>query len=159
MEGISRTVNRGELCVRHQLLLAETTSSPSAARVLNRRCHRRHTRSHSPPSRHRHPRRCPENHRISHSMPRIHRLPLQLPLRCTMVTSPRHQKRHMEAARESHSRTSDSFLAGAWADFPYRLYAVVQYDFAAERPDELDAKAGEPIIVIAQSNHEWYVRP
>lgn len=38
-----------------------------------------------------------------------------------------------------------------------RLYAVVQYDFAAERPDELDAKAGEPIIVIAQSNHEWYV--
>jgi bud emergence protein 1 len=43
------------------------------------------------------------------------------------------------------------------ADLFGRLYAVVQYDFAAERPDELDAKAGEPIIVIAQSNHEWYV--
>lgn len=37
------------------------------------------------------------------------------------------------------------------------LYAIVQYDFEAERPDELDAKAGEPIIVIAQSNHEWFV--
>lgn len=35
------------------------------------------------------------------------------------------------------------------------LYAIVQYDFDAERPDELQAKAGEPIIVIAQSNHEW----
>jgi hypothetical protein len=37
------------------------------------------------------------------------------------------------------------------------LYAIVQYDFHAERPDELEAKAGEPIVVIAQSNHEWYV--
>lgn len=37
------------------------------------------------------------------------------------------------------------------------LYGVVQYDFQAERPDELDAKAGEAIIVIAQSNHEWFV--
>lgn len=37
------------------------------------------------------------------------------------------------------------------------LYGVVQYDFQAERPDELDAKAGEAIIIIAQSNHEWFV--
>ncbi|BGP24924.1 budemergence protein 1 [Rhodotorula toruloides] len=37
------------------------------------------------------------------------------------------------------------------------LYGVVQYDFVAERQDELDAKKGEPIIVIAQSNHEWFV--
>ncbi|CAK9779374.1 hypothetical protein CC85DRAFT_330828 [Cutaneotrichosporon oleaginosum] len=37
------------------------------------------------------------------------------------------------------------------------LYAIVQYDFHAERPDELQAKAGEPIVVIAQSNHEWFV--
>ncbi|TIA92562.1 hypothetical protein E3P99_00555 [Wallemia hederae] len=36
-------------------------------------------------------------------------------------------------------------------------YAVVQFDFVAERPDELSAKSGEPIIVIAQSNHEWFV--
>lgn len=37
------------------------------------------------------------------------------------------------------------------------VYGVVMYDFAAERPDELDAKAGEAIIVIAQSNPEWFV--
>ncbi|WWC58256.1 uncharacterized protein I303_100794 [Kwoniella dejecticola CBS 10117] len=37
------------------------------------------------------------------------------------------------------------------------VYAIVQYDFHAERPDELDAKKGEPIVVIAQSNHEWFV--
>ncbi|KAL1884832.1 bud emergence protein 1 [Paecilomyces lecythidis] len=37
------------------------------------------------------------------------------------------------------------------------VYGVVQYDFQAERPDELDAKAGEAIIVIAQSNPEWFV--
>lgn len=40
---------------------------------------------------------------------------------------------------------------------PSPLYGVVQYDFIAERADELDARKGEPIIVIAQSNHEWFV--
>ncbi|KAK4640680.1 bud emergence protein 1 [Podospora bellae-mahoneyi] len=37
------------------------------------------------------------------------------------------------------------------------VYGVVMYDFQAERGDELDAKAGEAIIVIAQSNPEWFV--
>ncbi len=37
------------------------------------------------------------------------------------------------------------------------FYAIVQYDFVAERPDELDARAGEPISVVAQSNREWFV--
>lgn len=37
------------------------------------------------------------------------------------------------------------------------VYGVVMYDFAAERADELEAKAGEAIIVIAQSNPEWFV--
>jgi bud emergence protein 1 len=37
------------------------------------------------------------------------------------------------------------------------VYGIVQYDFNAERPDELEAKAGEAIIVIAQSNPEWFV--
>ena len=37
------------------------------------------------------------------------------------------------------------------------VYGIVQYDFNAERPDELEAKQGEPIIVIAQSNPEWFV--
>jgi bud emergence protein 1 len=37
------------------------------------------------------------------------------------------------------------------------VYGIVQFDFAAERADELDAKAGEAIIVIAQSTSEWFV--
>ncbi|KAI9033652.1 hypothetical protein CLU79DRAFT_830026 [Phycomyces nitens] len=40
---------------------------------------------------------------------------------------------------------------------PSHLYGVVLYDFQAERGDELNAKEGEPIIVIAQSNLEWFV--
>ncbi|KAJ6258484.1 hypothetical protein Dda_6526 [Drechslerella dactyloides] len=37
------------------------------------------------------------------------------------------------------------------------LYGIVVYDFHAERPDELQAAAGEAIIVIAQSNAEWFL--
>lgn len=37
------------------------------------------------------------------------------------------------------------------------LYGIVIYDFNAERPDELMATAGEAIIVIAQSNSEWFL--
>ena len=37
------------------------------------------------------------------------------------------------------------------------FYAVVLHDFVAERPDELDAKAGDSISVVAQSNREWFV--
>ena len=37
------------------------------------------------------------------------------------------------------------------------VYGIVMCDFKAERPDELEAKEGEAIIVIAQSNPEWFV--
>ncbi|KAK9468740.1 SAC3/GANP/Nin1/mts3/eIF-3 p25 family-domain-containing protein [Lipomyces arxii] len=37
------------------------------------------------------------------------------------------------------------------------LYGIVQYNFVAERPDELDAYEGDTVIVVAQSNHEWFV--
>ncbi|GJJ07579.1 hypothetical protein Clacol_001782 [Clathrus columnatus] len=37
------------------------------------------------------------------------------------------------------------------------FYATVLHDFIAERPDELGAKAGDPITVVAQSNEEWFV--
>lgn len=37
------------------------------------------------------------------------------------------------------------------------FYAVVLHDFDAERPDELDAKRGDAITVVAQSNREWFV--
>ncbi|CAL1702163.1 unnamed protein product [Somion occarium] len=36
-------------------------------------------------------------------------------------------------------------------------YAIVLHDFIAERADELDAKAGDTISVVAQSNREWFV--
>ncbi|MCJ1313545.1 bud emergence protein 1 [Agyrium rufum] len=37
------------------------------------------------------------------------------------------------------------------------VYGVMKYKFTAERPDELEAAEGEDIILIAQSNPEWYV--
>ncbi|KAK9450205.1 SAC3/GANP/Nin1/mts3/eIF-3 p25 family-domain-containing protein [Limtongia smithiae] len=37
------------------------------------------------------------------------------------------------------------------------LYGVVQYPFDAERPDELQASGGDAVIIVAQSNHEWFV--
>ncbi|KAI9891267.1 MAG: bud emergence protein 1 [Vezdaea aestivalis] len=37
------------------------------------------------------------------------------------------------------------------------VYGVVLYDFAAERADELEAKADEAILVIAQSDPDWFV--
>lgn len=37
------------------------------------------------------------------------------------------------------------------------FYAVVLHDFVAERADELDAKCGDSITVVAQSNREWFV--
>ena len=36
-------------------------------------------------------------------------------------------------------------------------YAIVLHDFTAERADELDAKSGDPVTVVAQSNSEWFV--
>ncbi|EJD01301.1 uncharacterized protein FOMMEDRAFT_89426 [Fomitiporia mediterranea MF3/22] len=40
---------------------------------------------------------------------------------------------------------------------PPVFHAIVQHDFLAERADELDAKAGDHISVVAQSNFEWFV--
>ncbi|TFK73034.1 hypothetical protein BDN72DRAFT_835358, partial [Pluteus cervinus] len=37
------------------------------------------------------------------------------------------------------------------------FYAIVLHDFVAERQDELDAKRGDAITVVAQSNREWFV--
>jgi tetratricopeptide (TPR) repeat protein len=37
------------------------------------------------------------------------------------------------------------------------VYGIVQRDFNAQHPDELEAKAGEKITIIAQSNPEWFV--
>nr|QHW03304.1 polarity protein Bem1 [Flammulina velutipes] len=40
---------------------------------------------------------------------------------------------------------------------PKTFYAIVLHDFEAERADELDAKRGDAITVVAQSNREWFV--
>jgi len=37
------------------------------------------------------------------------------------------------------------------------FYGIVLYDFAPERPEELDMKAGEAIIVLSQPHPEWFV--
>ncbi|KAJ8522987.1 hypothetical protein ONZ45_g490 [Pleurotus djamor] len=37
------------------------------------------------------------------------------------------------------------------------FYAIVLHDFEAERADELAAKSGDAISVVAQSNREWFV--
>ncbi|UKZ79988.1 hypothetical protein TrVFT333_007752 [Trichoderma virens FT-333] len=55
------------------------------------------------------------------------------------------------ASAPASQRMSKSAKQGAM------VYGVVMYDFNAERSDELEAKAGEAIIVIAQSNPEWFV--
>ncbi|KAG2043182.1 hypothetical protein BDR03DRAFT_990143 [Suillus americanus] len=36
-------------------------------------------------------------------------------------------------------------------------FAIVLHDFIAERTDELDAKSGDCVTVVAQSNREWFV--
>ena len=86
-----------------------------------------------------------------------------------------HDSGYAEGANTPRSvgNTRTSTLNGGAADIPpmpmpgHRVsksigkaggvYGIVSYDFAAERPDELEAKEGEAIIVIAQSNPEWFV--
>ncbi|KAJ5778291.1 hypothetical protein N7520_001537 [Penicillium odoratum] len=78
-----------------------------------------------------------------------------------------HKKEHHDSGFADRSPASDSspintsqpiFRMSAIAKGQGAMvYGIVQYDFQAERPDELDARAGEAIIVIAQSNPEWFV--
>ncbi|KAG5978543.1 hypothetical protein E4U55_006075 [Claviceps digitariae] len=43
------------------------------------------------------------------------------------------------------------------ADIDSKIFAIVMYDFEAQRADELGATKGEQIIIIAQSTAEWFV--
>ncbi|GAO14496.1 hypothetical protein UVI_02032080 [Ustilaginoidea virens] len=43
------------------------------------------------------------------------------------------------------------------ADIDNKIFAIVMYDFEAQRADELGATKGEQIIIIAQSTAEWFV--
>lgn len=40
---------------------------------------------------------------------------------------------------------------------PQPLYGVVRYDFVPEKSDELQARKGEAIVLIAHSHHDWFV--
>ncbi|KAK9470339.1 uncharacterized protein V1510DRAFT_408495 [Dipodascopsis tothii] len=54
-------------------------------------------------------------------------------------------------------RESSSNFAGRVSPASQPLYGVVLYNFTAERPDELEAQEGDAVIIIAQSNPEWFV--
>ncbi|KAF3387426.1 Protein scd2/ral3 [Penicillium rolfsii] len=78
-----------------------------------------------------------------------------------------HKKDHHDSGFSDRSPTSDAStnttrqgafrMSALGKGQGAMVYGIVQYDFQAERPDELDARAGEAIIVIAQSNPEWFV--
>ena len=75
----------------------------------------------------------------------------QEPLRGIGSPNPSNTAGIMQNMMSQQMRMSQSGKTGAM------VYGIVMYDFKAERPDELDAKEGEAIIVIAQSNPEWFV--
>lgn len=56
-----------------------------------------------------------------------------------------------------HSTSTGSTPTSRSSQGRSQLYGVVLYDFVAERQDELQASAGESIIIIAQSTDEWFV--
>ncbi|KAL8692580.1 MAG: hypothetical protein Q9218_002428 [Villophora microphyllina] len=78
-------------------------------------------------------------------------------------TIPLHDSGYSEKTAHSRQETNNveprghSRMSSMGNGSKAMVYGIVQYDFHAERPDELDAKAGEAIIVIAQSNPEWFV--
>lgn len=67
--------------------------------------------------------------------------------------SPDHDSGYGDGSTMAASQRSSKTASKSGA----MVYGVVMYDFQAERADELEAKAGEAIIVIAQSNPEWFV--
>lgn len=77
---------------------------------------------------------------------------------------PPHDSGYLEKAAHARKESNSAAGVGGHNRMPSMgkgsgamVYGIVQYDFSAERPDELDAKQGEAIIVIAQSNPEWFV--
>lgn len=81
-------------------------------------------------------------------------------------TEPHHYHPQKQQQHQSHIQHSQSHSNGPTSPTSQKspslpkcqpLYGIVLYDFGAERADELDCKAGDAILVIAQSNEEWYV--
>ncbi|KAF1729704.1 Protein scd2/ral3 [Beauveria bassiana] len=73
----------------------------------------------------------------------------------TANKTPDHDSGYSDASPTSAAPTQRLSKSGSRGGA--MVYGIVMYDFVAERADELNAKAGEAIIVIAQSNPEWFV--
>ncbi|KAI1002298.1 Protein scd2/ral3 [Podosphaera aphanis] len=73
------------------------------------------------------------------------------------VRLPDHDSGYSDSSRPATLTPPDTARSSKTMGKGAMVYGVVMYDFVSERPDELDAKAGEAIIVIAQSNPEWFV--
>ncbi|KAK9458387.1 hypothetical protein V1511DRAFT_454664, partial [Dipodascopsis uninucleata] len=74
----------------------------------------------------------------------------------------RSNKNSISKSNSQMSATSDMSSTSSISSSQTRkqytpLYGVVMYNFAAERPDELEAFEGDAVIIVAQSNHEWFV--
>ncbi|KZT51367.1 hypothetical protein CALCODRAFT_443165 [Calocera cornea HHB12733] len=77
--------------------------------------------------------------------------------RTSIAAGPQHLSQFPSNLNSPVSPPLSSISSGPAKPGKGAFYAVVQYDFEAERADELDCKAGESILVIAQSNREWFV--
>lgn len=71
--------------------------------------------------------------------------------------NPDHDSGYAEQTSPTPAPASQRNSKSALKNNGAMVYGIVMYDFQAERADELEAKAGEAIIVIAQSNPEWFV--
>lgn len=80
------------------------------------------------------------------------------PTRTTPTKNPDHDSGYAETSTTTvTSPSAGQRMSKSGAKSGAMVYGIVMYDFKAERADELEAKAGEAIIVIAQSNPEWFV--
>ncbi|KAG0197761.1 bud emergence protein 1 [Mortierella sp. GBA30] len=81
------------------------------------------------------------------------------PVAAHNLGQPQQQQQHHSFQQQHHHHQPSAQAAPPQKPLPkcQPLYGIVLYDFGAERPDELDAKVGDAILVIAQSNEEWYV--
>ncbi|KAF9167719.1 bud emergence protein 1 [Mortierella sp. AD011] len=94
---------------------------------------------HSPQQQHHHPQQYPQH---GHAHPTSGHLPQGGSMISSSISSP------VMSQKSAASSTTTKYQP---------LYGIVLYDFSAERQDELDCKTGDAILVMAQSNEDWYV--
>lgn len=66
-----------------------------------------------------------------------------------IITSPQ--------SKLNNQRATAASLASSRAYQKNPLFGTVKYDFTAERTDELDAKRGESLVIMAHSESQWFV--